>query len=86
MEQCMYCRNRIFLKPLPDEGFTFCWAYDDGAMNINLKTGVSSSIEKHGLNNITCWKFSPGISMSVYSPYIKEEGEQFLKTFFKKED
>lgn len=83
MEQCMYCRNRIFLKPLPDEGFTYCWAYGERVGDIDIEKGVSPAIEKHGLNNIPCEKFGGGASICFSS--MREDGERFLRNVFRME-
>jgi len=80
MEQCLYCQYRLFLKPLSDEGFTYCLAHGEKAEDINLRTGVSPAIERHGLNDVPCRKFEG--NMRIFPSSIKEDGERFLRNIF----
>ncbi|MBU1177038.1 MAG: hypothetical protein ABIG88_03625 [Patescibacteria group bacterium] len=83
MKQCLYCQYRLFLKPLSDEGFTYCWAHGERVGNIDLATGVSPAVERHGLNNVPCRKFYGGTS--ICTPVMKENGERFLRNIFRME-
>lgn len=80
MEQCMHCKNKLIFKPLPDESFACCWAHDEKVKDIDLVTGVSPAIARHGLNNVPCKRFSGGESICSLS--MKEEGERLIRKAF----
>ncbi|MBU2579774.1 hypothetical protein KJ756_02010 [Patescibacteria group bacterium] len=85
MEQCLHCAGYLFFKPLPDETFACCQKHDENIKDINLKTGASPAIEKHGLKGVLCKKFKPGKSIcctSEVTPFLlhpaRVEGEKEL--------
>lgn len=63
MSQCFDCVNRLKLKPLPDETFLFCPKQGETVADINIRTGVSPAIDKHGFTGILCDKFTAGKSI-----------------------
>lgn len=63
MSECFGCAKMLKLKPLPDETFLFCPTQGEKVVDINIRTGLSSAIEKHGFLRIPCDKFIAGKSI-----------------------
>lgn len=85
MEQCGRCIGHLFFEPMPNDIFAFCQKYGEGIKDIDLKTGASPAIKKHGLENILCEKFKKGKSVchtSEKHPFllhsIRKKGEKDL--------
>lgn len=85
MEQCWHCIGYLFFKPLSSETFACCQEYDESIEDINLKTGVSPAIKRHGLEEVPCGKFKPGKNVCCTSKEfplllhpIREKGEKEL--------
>jgi hypothetical protein len=77
--QCLHCAWRLFFKPLSDETFTACMAYKETAGQINLRTGVSPAIKRHGMGSEFCRKFKTGRSPCEDSKYqVRNLGEALL--------
>lgn len=89
MIQCLYCRHRLFFKPFSDESFTCCLAHRETVEDINIRTGVSPAIERHGLKNAPCYRYKFGIGKSISNcsedgnPFkvhpVKKDGERYLR-------
>ncbi len=86
MEQCLYCGRRLYFVPLSGEVFTCCAAHDEGVRQIDIATGVSPAIKRHGLEGVPCGKFGAGRSIcepdrdkpfNLHS--VREFGEGWLK-------
>jgi len=70
---------------LPGEVFTSCWAYNEEVSQIDLATGVSPAIKKHGIEGVPCEEFIPGKSICEPAddrPFdlssVREAGEKWL--------
>lgn len=84
--QCFECRSHLFFKPLPDSTFCCCSLKGETAEDIDLNSGVSPAIQKHGFEHKPCDGFIRG--KSVCDPpkkrpfdihQIRKEGETVLK-------
>lgn len=88
MEQCPSCTGYLFFEPLPNEIFACCQRHGEEVKDIDLKTGVSPAIKRHGLKGIPCKKIEQGKSICYVSqerPFslhpIREKGEKELLAF-----
>jgi len=85
IEQCLHCEHRLFFKPLSNETFTCCFAFGETVEAIDIRTGVSPAIKKHGLEMIPCEEFKSGSSIFQDNPNnpfdihpTRKKGEDFL--------
>ncbi len=85
IEQCLYCAGYLFFKPLSDETFFCCGKHEETVKDIDIQTGVSPAIKRHGLEGVPCGKFEPGESIcdtSKEKPFlfhpIRIKGEEEL--------
>ncbi|MBI5306498.1 hypothetical protein HZB04_02855 [Candidatus Wolfebacteria bacterium] len=61
--QCINCKNRFVIRPLPDESYTFCYSTET-VDNIDFGEELSPTIKKFWNGKIPCQKFKRGRSMS----------------------
>ena len=85
MKQCLGCKFRLFFTPLPSDVYICCLAHNESAKDINLKTGVSDAIFKHGLKNALCKRWAAGKSIcepDKRNPFLihheRVQGEAYL--------
>jgi len=77
--QCLYCKWRLFFKPLPDETFIACKAFAETVKQIDLRTGISPAIKRYGQGSEFCRKFKTGRSPCEDSKYqVRNLGEALL--------
>lgn len=86
MEQCLHCEYMLFFDPFGGDSYTCCSKHGENFRDIDIKTGFSPAIFKHGLNEVPCCKFSPGTSIcnpAIDKPFllnpIRQEGEEYLR-------
>lgn len=84
--QCFECRGHLFFKPLSDSTLCCCLWKGETAEDIDLDSGVSPAIQKHGLEHEPCDGFKKGKSIcepSKRKPFdihqVRMEGEAVLK-------
>lgn len=85
MEQCLHCGQRLYFVPLPGEVFTSCLAHGEEVCQIDLATGVSPAIKKHGIRKVPCERFIAGKSLCETAddkPFtlhpVRDAGEKYL--------
>jgi len=83
--QCWFCANFHFLKPLPDETFTYCPAWGETIKDIDLRVGYSKSIQRFGRDEEPCSRYEPGSSPCETTkdkpfdiPLVRQQGEERL--------
>jgi hypothetical protein len=88
--QCWHCGHFLFFKPLPDEAFLCCKAHSESVGDIDLRKGYSPAIERHGIDNVPCYRFLEGVSIckpDSLNPFklhdIRVSGEKEILTRMK---
>lgn len=85
MAQCPHCANRLFFRPLLEEAYSCCAAFQETVKDISIRSGVSPAIARHWGKDVLCEKFQQGKSICEVSeeqpfsvPSIRLEGEKQL--------
>ncbi|MCX6729885.1 MAG: hypothetical protein NT058_00060 [Candidatus Portnoybacteria bacterium] len=84
--QCFTCMYRLFFKPEPDGTYSCCDILEETVDDIDLNSGVSPSILKHGVNGEPCVSRAFGSSICETDPnkpfdvpIVRLLGEEKLK-------
>jgi hypothetical protein len=89
--QCCFCNGYLFFTPWPCDAFSCCQKHNETYLSIDLATGVSPAIKKHGLEGKPCSKFRAGQSPCVTSDPqnlnlvipLRQAGETHIRIYYK---